>query len=292
MRSRFLLAVAFMILLPVISPHSQERRSGTLSMDHLTEVIRDGRIRTEALQPFFDYGGATAYAFEVPGAEAIAWWNALRSIHQSSGYWPIIIGSPDAADLVLEYRDYALQDFYSSPDPAVAVPGYDLSRWRDRRISDYREWLPDPHGPWPAATSAREQAPPNLLDAPQYAYAVHTWTGPEPLPAVCIALLPVDNAWESPLPLCFGGWNECPEPMVQAATFRQWQEDYGAVPVALTYDTAELFVSEPVRDRDSALQLAYEYYLYCGDSVWQGFPTLEQLAAALINEQHWFFWWD
>jgi Domain of unknown function (DUF4253) len=46
-------------------------------------------------------------------------------------------------------------------------------------------------------------------------------------------------------------------------------------------------------DEDSALELAWEYWVYAGDSLPdRPHDTLEGLAATLLNNRAWFFWWD
>jgi hypothetical protein len=98
--------------------------------------------------------------------------------------------------------------------------------------------------------------------------------------------------FEVPLILKYGGWNECPPPVVHAATLRDWGQRFGAELVALTGDVVELAVARPPTDRAPGLELAREQYLYCGDIVWQGTDGLETLAAGLKGGTVWFFWWD
>jgi hypothetical protein len=44
--------------------------------------------------------------------------------------------------------------------------------------------------------------------------------------------------------------------------------------------------------REEALDLAREQYLYCADIVDQGTGSLSLLAANLMVDPWWFFWWD
>ena len=41
-----------------------------------------------------------------------------------------------------------------------------------------------------------------------------------------------------------------------------------------------------------ALDLAREQYAYCPDLVDQGTETLSALAASLLKDEWWHFWWD
>jgi hypothetical protein len=44
--------------------------------------------------------------------------------------------------------------------------------------------------------------------------------------------------------------------------------------------------------REAALELAREQYVYCSDIVDQGVQTLSAFAAALMENDWWYFWWD
>jgi hypothetical protein len=46
------------------------------------------------------------------------------------------------------------------------------------------------------------------------------------------------------------------------------------------------------KSRGEALELAREQYSYCSDIVDQGVGTLNALAAALMENDWWYFWWD
>jgi len=51
-------------------------------------------------------------------------------------------------------------------------------------------------------------------------------------------------------------------------------------------------VERPPADRERALSVALEQYAFCPDIVEQGTETLEGLAGEILNQPHWFFWWD
>jgi hypothetical protein len=240
---------------------------------------RDG-LRTEALELWFDDGGRPAYRFEVSGAEALAWWRQLRGLVDATGYWPVVLGSPDNAEMVSEM--HAFDDFGPADLEPGAAAAFDLARWRSQRAAAYAEWGDEPHGPWL-----------ELGIEPSIDFTVDTdILSGQLLPTVVIGLVPTTSSWQVPLILKYGGWNECPPPMVHAAILRDWERRFGAELVALTGDVVELAVARPPTDREPALELAREQYLYCGDIVWQGTNDLETLAAGLKGGSVWFFWWD
>lgn len=61
-----------------------------------------------------------------------------------------------------------------------------------------------------------------------------------------------------------------------------------------TGQVTEFRVTSPPRDRDTALALAWEHFVFCPDRVHQGTDeeTLEALAAELLDAPVWYFWWD
>lgn len=102
----------------------------------------------------------------------------------------------------------------------------------------------------------------------------------------------VDEPWQLPAALGFGGGNECPPPEVHAAFHRAWFDKYGAEIVGVSCDAVECFVKNPPRDREAAMSLAWEQYWYCSDIVNQGCESISRLAAELLDTSSWGFWWD
>src|SRR5260370_17024685 len=58
-------------------------------MPDLGEILRSHAIADSSLQPLND---ADSYYLEVPGAEAIGRWSALRNIFDETRYWPVVLG--------------------------------------------------------------------------------------------------------------------------------------------------------------------------------------------------------
>src|SRR5262249_54328128 len=100
------------------------------------------------------------------------------------------------------------------------------------------------------------------------------------------------NPWEVPAILNFGGWNECPDASVHVTMMKRWSEKCGAEVVGMNGDVVEMYAAQPPTTRDEALKLANEQFLYCNDIVIQGTQTIEALAAGLLGNNLWFFWWD
>ena len=90
----------------------------------------------------------------------------------------------------------------------------------------------------------------------------------------------------------WGGWNDCPSAEYHVAALKAWHDRYGAELVGLSGDVMNLHVTRRPGSREAALDLAREQYLYCADIVDQGVETLSALAATLMANSWWYFWWD
>jgi hypothetical protein len=113
-----------------------------------------------------------------------------------------------------------------------------------------------------------------------------------PWPKVYIAVLPTKENAAAPAFLNWGGWNDCPAPDYQVAALRSWHERYGATVVGMSGDVMNIQVTRKPNTREEAMALAREHYEHCYDIVDQGVETLSNLAAGLMVEDWWYFWWD
>jgi hypothetical protein len=114
----------------------------------------------------------------------------------------------------------------------------------------------------------------------------------EPLERVHLLRLPARASWEAPAYLRWGGWNACPPPEYHVAALRDWHQRYGADLIGIDGDTLNIRVKRRPSSRKEALALARDQYRYCPDIIDQGVETLSALAAALMTEDWWYFWWD
>lgn len=144
-----------------------------------------------------------------------------------------------------------------------------------------RESTDPPLGDWPAASGIE----------PGLSVAFDILTG-KPLPKVYVAIAPTNDWTEIPAYLQWGGWNACPSAEHHVAALRTWRDKYGAELVGINSDTMNLRVSRRPKTKDEALALARDHYVYCEDVIDQGVGTLSALAAELMQNDWWFFWWD
>ena len=104
--------------------------------------------------------------------------------------------------------------------------------------------------------------------------------------------IPTRNPWELAVWIPMGGFNECPDPMEQAAIFRYWHEQYGAVPALLMgHDLWELQLTRPPQSDADCEALAKEHFNFCPDlALMEG--TTRGYASKLRGSTVWQFWWD
>lgn len=220
---------------------------------------------------------------DVAGADTLAAWLKLRELAPETGRWPVIVGDMDEVSLVFE----PLQEGF---DPAATVRrGLEIDpvRW----LEEQRESDPDLYAPLREEPAARDGIFRETASRQELVLHLDVATG-EAYERIGIVLVPTRRSWEAPAWLNYGGWNECPAPEVHVALLRRWHDRYGAEVLSMGPETIELAVSRPVTDREEALALADEHFLYCYDIVVQGTETLDRLAAHLVDATVWYFWWD
>lgn len=218
---------------------------------------------------------------QLPAEEALD--QVLKSVNQPERL--VLCGDPEELHLLEENAGYSTE---TVEEILAAAAGIDAAAWfaaREEEIrADYADEDEDVfaeiEGEWPGQ-----------LDANGITLNRDILTD-ELLPAVAVARLQVNAAWEIPAHFKFGGWNECPSAEVQCAVWKYWQEKYGAHIVGLSSDVIEAVVERPPTTQEEAMQLAWQQYWYCADVVDQGVETVANLAGCLLNGKTWYFWWD
>jgi hypothetical protein len=245
----------------------------------------------------------------VPGTEAFETWERLR---RAPGV-PVALGGEEDFLSVAESVYFAKQ---AGKSPASILeeaarftfPDDFRARLRREEVAFQEQLRTDPNtqrfvdslssagisvtsepsrGPWPK----RPPADPGFTIADQLTLS-NTGATAQPHSEVIIATLPTQDWTEAFAYLAFGGWNSCPHPHEQIAAFRYWSARHELILAGLSGDVLNLRVSHPPRTRDGALDLAREQYEFCQDIVDQGVETLDALAAGLMANDWWYFWWD
>ena len=158
-------------------------------------------------------------------------------------------------------RDLVALGLPDFPETVSRAESIRFTEWLERRRAELEEdgSLDDVKGTWPA------EAPEKMILRAHLEIKSDQFRGKVPIVQVACG-----RSWELPALFCFGGWNECPEPEVQVAAMKYWQEKYGARLVGLWNDAFECAVDRPPTTRDEAQQLALEQYIFCPDIVEQG----------------------
>lgn len=203
--------------------------------------------------------------------------NNYENEGRSAGFTAILLGGEDEAKMLADDSKFSGSSIEERLRLAAEV---DVEEWMNSRISDMESYVPE-IGDWP------DEAP------PAGSMGAHLDVlSRKPKVRVAIAKIPSPRNWEAPAYVGMGGWNECPAASVITAFARRWHERYGAEVISITHDVMEFTVSKPPADRDSAMALAKEQYIFCSDIVEQGVGDIAALAAALMNSNYWYFWWD
>jgi hypothetical protein len=214
------------------------------------------------------------------GDRALATWGQLKAARRGV---PVVMGADEAVRI--------LADAFSPARPnktsvAAILAAADCIRHpqdlAEERIRAAMLWEPPPPpvGEWPATPS------------PSAGLTVAMNSDQALLHKVHIALIPTDDWTTVPAHLRWGGWNACPRAEYHVAALRSWRDRFGAELIGLSSDRMDLRVARRPHTRAQALELAREHYIYCNDIVDQGEGTVSRLAACLIADDWWNFWWD
>jgi hypothetical protein len=194
----------------------------------------------------------------------------------------------------------------------------DLVQQRKAELDEGRKFLEErlkanPNTPLPtiivnengaSRTLTREEVIASMKDQPQEPPSGEWPSRPPEAPSISdlyrdipdekiyIAVAPTEDWTTLPAHLHWGGWNACPAPEYHVAALRSWRDRYGAELVGLSGDVMNLRVARKPKTREEALALAREHHVYCNDTIDQGVGTLSALAAAVMVNDWWFFWWD
>ena len=228
----------------------------------------------------------------VPRHEVLEAWERARPAAELLGVYPVVLGGkprvfgddPDALPSIERVLELA---------KAWRSPAWEAAR--QARLKRRIEQLEELDAPERMIALLQRQ-----LDAgpPELEVEEGSWpAGPAPearelelpdRPVLFLAFFPTHEGAQVAAWLRVGGFNDCPEPAEHVARLRGWAQRYGAEPVAFGEDSIALRVVRPPATRDEAIALARDQLSYCRDPD----TTLCELAASLLEQTAWFFWWD
>ena len=250
----------------------------TEAITKILEACKATDARTEVLES--PPGVDVIVAVSMPEERSFDRWEEMNTCAQERGYVALGVGSDHQLSGLREHLGFG----DAAPFDALLAEAnaLDIAVWFAEREKELvSEEFALPVGEW-----AEPDGP------PQSGLWFPFDDDGEHLDPWWLVLVPATERWMAPLSLAYGSWNDCPDPHVHAAMCKHWAETHGARLVASGPDTLEFLVETPPVDRASAMSLAREQYFYCGDIVDQGTETIAALAANLMGNGVWSFWWD
>lgn len=223
------------------------------------------------------YAWITREPLDPPELERL--WRALAAAFSRTGLWPVLATGLDDSG----YRPWLDGELGERDDPASHDAVEVLTRHTDDGPGD-GEWRPDPRfvftQPAPAVPGGCQ--PPAEL--PLHDPGTHLML----VPVVRPADVPARLGW-------MGTVNADLTPGELSAVLRSWEDRFGAVLLAIGFDTLQLQAGRLPEDPDDLDRLVSEHYALCGDVIDQG-PEVDAYREALPTlrpDRHvWFFWWD
>lgn len=205
----------------------------------------------------------------------------LREEFQQTNLYPVVLGDEDDCDHIQDCLEAGVEEGWTQDSIVRASRVIDPEKWLKEAIQRATAEVPVTAGEWPTEP----------VEPTEFVTHLDLGTG-EAKDEVGIALFPLREPWEVFAALCWGAWNECPDPAEHCAVHRYWHEKYGAEVVSVTGDVVQCWVARPPQTPEEAIQLAWQHFGYCRDIVTQGTETIAALAAALLDAEFWYFWWD
>lgn len=214
---------------------------------------------------------------EVRGTEAFAEWERRRVAFQHNGLYPVLLGSSESVERLLETEyeaDFSREKILERAASIDPVNWIATERAQAERYEFDAVGMTDP--------PIRPLDGTSILDS---AYG-------RPLKICHLGLIPVGAPHEVFAAMAWGGWNECPMPEVHVALHKWWNLRYGAEVVAVTDCEVQCRVADPPSVLSECNELAVAQVLYCGDLNCQIYSSTEEVAQSRWMNHNWYFWWD
>ncbi len=222
-----------------------------------------------------DFGEGIYYAVVSPD-KAFEYWKKLFARTTYTGLYPFLFGS-------FRLDSLGLDEPYLTMCPtktleaglAIDIDAWVEDTWRDESVSISYEL-----GVWPDKPLIQKELFPVSLFSNDKA-------------AIAIVLVPGSNSWEAVSNISLGGNNPTTEYYV--GMLKRWHERYGAELVSLDSSNLDLVVSRRPETREEAISVTREMIVFCCDIVGNDERHLEsisELAAHVMHNDIWYFWWD
>jgi hypothetical protein len=217
----------------------------------------------------------------IRGADAIQLLMDHRAGYVRTGQYPFLIGDAEELERIEESAEFVSDDSAEIIKASLFTNVNDWIAFERTNAEEYEFSFDETLGEWPRAKPAKGSIGlhKDLLSG-------------KVKPEVFLGLASIEQPWQLPAVLKYGGWNDCPSTTVHCAFYRRWQEKFDAEITGMSGDTVECIVARPPTNQHDAIELAWEQYWYCKDIVEQGCESVANLGATLLDSPYWFFWWD
>jgi Domain of unknown function (DUF4253) len=111
------------------------------------------------------------------------------------------------------------------------------------------------------------------------------------LPASYLALVPASRPADVPVQVGWQPSDTFDDARPIAAVLRSWEDRFGARLLEMGAADIRLLVDRPPRTRQAAEAIAAEHFAFATESG-TGSGTISSIAAGLIDQPLWSFWWD
>jgi hypothetical protein len=285
---------------------SARKEKGMISQQQLKALLQEQKIGLSAPEVLIELPEGPIFHVLIEGhSRVLDQWQQARGLVGTTSLYPVIVASKEAmiteilerppgsteirmAEIVRQAREMdamqVLAHYLCSPGDEYGKVSVEVFSATDPGI--YLPWVEEILGAWPES-----------VDLKEFSRSSECLEFPEAREIVSLCLLPVEQSWQVPALLRFGGWNDCPFPAEHTCVHLSWHNRYGAEIIRLSRDTMELFVPYPPTTLQECRSLALEHFAYSPDTIYSALSSpegleLKDLVISLLRYWFWFFWWD
>lgn len=233
--------------------------------------------------------GAPVHAGEVDGIDAFRLWSQVRSLHDRSGWWPVLAGEPGSLGNVLVGLDPAFAPAKGRADGALPDARTLLDEWARESV----RFLPSEAAAERDVARALRRLAAHVADKVDLDHVggLSVTALREERTVVCLVQAPSGSDVPSLLNWQ-GACNYDISGAEHSAILRHFDARYGAELVTLAGSVLEVLVTRRPRTPETVAAAALEHYAYCNDIVHQGTGSIEELINGQLRSSTWYFWWD
>ncbi len=237
--------------------------------EHVLEYIG---VNVDQYIKLFEVGDREVFGLSVSrGQDPFALWHQLYDLRRTYHHWPLILGNADVEALRNVIAFHTQDQINETIRNGL---GLNLNLWFGDRAKEIIENIIDPKRSQEIMFSS--------LNNPR------TFAN---LDEVTIALIPRSKGWDIPAILGLDGFYMKPDPYVEVALFKRWEERLGAEVIALYGGTLSLLIRKPPLTRSSSIHIGVELFLYFPDKLPIYHLERDAFFQNLIGAHSWEFNW-